>query len=170
MDSFNQIGNMILRRLFFLLFLSSVALAACHTNVTRTGGTPGQINPQTRETNSTPLTLAFSQSSYGTSDTIHSSIYNKTDSDIVIALRCGYYLEMSYQKSVNGRWSENMQLPYMMLKCPTRMHTIKPHEKYECTIPAALFNSTGSFRLLVSCAVATENTNQTITSVPFEIR
>ena len=114
--------------------------------------------------------MSFSKSSYGKSDTINASIFNKTDSDIVIALRCGFYLEMSYQKSVNGRWSENKELSYMMLKCPTHSHTINPHETYEWSLPSALFNAKGSFRLLVSFSVAMDNTDHTTTSVPFEIR
>ena len=161
---------MSLKRLIFLIFLMSLAITACHTIVTKKGRTSGQISPQNTEKTSGPLALSFSKSSYAESDTINLSIFNKTDSDIVIALRCGFYLEMSYQKSVNGRWSENKELSYMILKCPTHMYTIKPHEKYACSVPSSLFNSTGSFRLLVSFIVSTENTNQTITSVPFEIR
>ena len=153
-----------------MIFLLSIVFAACHTNVTKAGKPSGQINPQNKENTSGPLALSFSKSSYAESDTINLSLLNKTDSDIAIALRCGHYLEMAYQKSVNGAWSENKELPYMMLKCPTRMYTIKPHEKYDCSLLSSLFNSTGSFRLLVSFTVSTENTNQTITSVPFEIR
>ncbi len=158
------------KRLFFLLFLVGLASTACHTNVTKTGRTSGQINLQNKENTSSSLALSFSKSSYAETDTIHLSILNKTDSDIVIALRCGFYLEMSYQKSENGHWSENKELGYMTLGCPTRMYTIKPHEKYNYSMPSAMFNSTGSFRILVSFTVSTQNTNQTITSVPFEIR
>lgn len=148
----------------------SLVITSFQTNVTRTGRPSGQINQKNKENTSRPLVLSFSKSSYGKSDTINASIFNKTDSDIVIALRCGFYLEMSYQKSVNGRWSENKELSYMMLKCPTHIYTIKPHEKYEFSVPSALFKSTGSFRLLVSFTFAAENNNQTITSVPFKIR
>jgi hypothetical protein len=161
---------MILKRLIIFTFLATAAITACHTNVTKAGRTPGQMDPQTRKNTSGPVALSFSKPSYGKSDTIRSTIFNKTDSGMIIALRCGSYLEMSYQKSVNGHWSENMELPYMMLKCPTRTKTIMPHEKYEFSVPSALFNATGSFRLLISFTVGTESTNQTITSVPFEIR
>jgi hypothetical protein len=58
----------------------------------------------------------------------------------------------------------------MMLRCPTRMHTIMPHEKFEFSLPASSFSSTGSFRLVIPFNVGTENTSQTLTSVPFEIR
>ena len=139
-------------------------------NVTKMGRTSGQISPQNTEKTSSPLELSFSKSSYAESDNINLSILNKTDSGIVIALRCGFYLEMSYQKAENGNWSENKELWYMELKCPTHLYTIKPHKKYDFSVPSAIFNSTGSFRLLVSFKVSTENTNQTITSVPFEIR
>ncbi len=161
---------MIYKRLIFLILLMSLVITSFQTNVTRTGRPSGQINQKNKENTSRPLVLSFSKSSYGKSDTINASIFNKTDSDIVIALRCGFYLEMSYQKSVNGRWSENKELSYMMLKCPTHIYTIKPHEKYEFSVPSALFKSTGSFRLLVSFTFAAENNNQTITSVPFKIR
>ena len=148
----------------------NLVITAYQTNVTKTGRLEGQVNKQNKGNTFTPLVLSFSKSSYGKSDTIKASIFNKTDSDIVIALRCGFYLEMSYQKSVNGSWSENKELSYMMLKCPTHMYTIKPHEKYEFSIPGALFKSSGSFRLLVSFTVATAKTNQSISSVPFKIR
>jgi len=161
---------MILKRVIVLIFLMSLVITACYTNVTKTGRTSGQISSQNMENTSSSLALSFSKSSYSESDTINLSILNKTDSDIVIALRCGFYLELSYQKSVNEHWSENKELSYMMLKCPTHMYTIKPHEKYVFSLPSAKFNSKGKFRLLVPFTVSTENTNQTITSVPFEIR
>ena len=161
---------MILKRLIYLIFLISLVITGCHANVTKTNRTPGQISPQDTEKTSSPLAVSFSKASYTQSDTIKLSILNKTDSDIVIARRCGFYLEMSYQKAENGNWSENKELWYMELMCPTQLYTIKPHEKYHFSVPSAMFNSKGSFRLIVSFTVSKENTNQTITSVPFEIR
>ena len=171
MISINKIQNMNLKRLIvFLIFLISLVITACHANVTKTDRTSGQISQQNTEKTSSFLELSFSKSSYTESDTIKLSILNKTDSDIVIARRCGFYLEMSYQKAENGNWSENKELWYKELMCPTQLYTIKPHEKYNFSLPSAIFNSTGSFRLLISFKVSSENTNQTITSVPFEIR
>jgi len=161
---------MIFKRVLGLIFLVGLITTACHTNVTKAGKPSGQVSAQKTQNTSGPLALTFSKPSYAGSDTIKISLFNKSDSDIAIALRCGHYLEMSYQKSENGHWSQNKELSYMMLKCPTHSHTIKPHEKYECSIPSALFKSMGSFRLLVSFNVASDNTDQTTTSVPFEIR
>ena len=170
MKSALQIPDMILKRLVFAIFLMSLAITACHTNVTKAGKGPEKIVLQNSESTPGPVDLTFSKSSYGRSDTIKASILNKTDSEIVIGLRCGFYVEMSYQESVKGHWSENKELPYMRMKCLTRTYTIKPHDKYDFSLPSSLFNSTGSFRLLVSYSVATENASVTITSIPFEIR
>jgi hypothetical protein len=161
---------MILIRSVVLIFLIGIAITACYTNVTKTDRTSVEISLQNTENNTSPLALSFSKSSYAQSDTIKLSLLNKTDSDVVIGLRCGFYLEMSYQKSVSRHWSENNELWYMSLKCPTHSYTIRPHEKYDFSVPSSRFNSTGIFRLLVSYTVSTENTTQTITSVPFEIR
>jgi len=158
------------KRIFYLLFLIGILNNACHTNTTQSGKTSGQENVQNRENNPGPLELTFSKSSYGKSDTLKLSILNKADSDIILALRCGYYLEMSYQKSVNRKWSENKEFSYMMLKCPTHTHIIKPHERFEFSLPSSLFNSTGTFRLVIPFNVVNENTNPTLTSGPFEIR
>ncbi|GEM_PF-5180024 len=161
---------MILKKLIGFIFLVGMITTACHTNVTKAGSIPGKNSLQKTENTSGPLTLSFSKSSYAESDTIKLSLVNKSGSDVTIALRCGHYLEMSYQVQVNGHWSENKELSYMMLKCPTHSHTINPHETYEWSLPSALFNAKGSFRLLVSFSVAMDNTDHTTTSVPFEIR
>ncbi len=161
---------MILRRRIAFIMILAVMAAACHTNVTKAHKTSGEADPQSKEKTSAPVSMSFSKSSYADSDTITFSILNKTDADVNIALRCGRFLEMSYQESVNGSWSENKELPYMMLKCATRMYAITPHEKYVTTWPSSLFKSKGSFRLLISFGFGPENTNQTITTVPFEIR
>jgi len=161
---------MSLKRLFILILLTCSVISACHTNVTKAGKPSGQVSTQKKEKTLVPLALTFSKSSYTGSDTIKLSLANKSGSDIAIALRCGHFLEMSYQKSENGHWSGNRELSYMMLKCPTRSHTIKPNEAYECSWPSALFNSMGSFRLLVSFTVSGETTDHTIISDLFEIR
>lgn len=161
---------MILKKLIFFISLASFAINACHTNATQTIKTQGKRKAQTEENKTGPLALTFSKPSYLQSDSIRSAILNKTDSDIVVGLRCGYYLEMSYQKLLKGQWSENKEFSYMMLRCPTHAYTIKPHEKYDFSLPATLFSSTGSFRLLIPFIPGTENSAQTLTSIPFEIR
>jgi hypothetical protein len=161
---------MILKKLIVVLFLMSVITAPCQTNVTKAGKASGQTSQQNKENTSSALALSLNKSSYAVSDTIRISIQNKSGSDIVIALRCGSFLEMSYQQSVKKHWTENKELPYMMMKCPTRMHTIKPHEKYECNVPSASFKTRGKFRFLIPFTGAPETPDQTITSVPFEIK
>jgi len=161
---------MILKRLIFLVLLMSLAITACYTNVTRTAKTSDLPDQQNLVKTSDPIVLSFNKSSFSESDTLNFSITNKSDSDIVISLRCGLYLEMAYQKEEDGHWSENMELWYMALRCPTHLYTIKPHEKYDFSLQSSRFNSKGSFRLLVTFNISSENIHQTITSVPFEIR
>ena len=161
---------MMYKRIIYLLFLVGILNSACHTNATQSGKTSGQANAQNIKSTPGPLELTFSKSSYGKSDTLKLSILNRSDSNIILALRCGHFLEMSYQESVKGHWSENKELSYMMLKCPTHIHIVKPNERFEFSLPSAMFTSTGTFRLLIPFNIGTENTNQIITSVPFDLR
>jgi len=165
----NQTQKLIIKRFLCLIFVLSVSISACHTNVTKTAGASGQADPKDKGTPD-PVAVTFSKMSVGKADTLKSALLNNTDHDIVIALRCGYYLEMSYQESVGGKWSENKEMPYMNLRCPTHMRTIKPHEKFEFSVPCSLFNSGGRFRLLIPFTADVGNTNQTLTSSAFQIR
>jgi len=160
---------MILKRIIVLVLLIGLVTTACRTNATISRGTSGKNDPQPKENSNGPLGLSFSKSTFTESDTITLTFMNKSDSDISIGLRCGHYPEMVYQKSDKGSWSENKEMAYSMLKCPTRLYTIKPHEKYSINMAASMFNSKGRFRLLVSYTISAEN-NPTITSEAFEIK
>ncbi len=158
-----------MKNILAFIFLG-FAISACHTNISRPANVSGSGYPQNMENPSNPLVLTFNDKTYTSSDTISLSIINNSNADINISLRCGRYLEMSYQQKDNGQWSENRELWYMMLKCMTQMHTLKSGDKYDFSLPADKFGSTGSFRLLVPFSVSSDNSSQTLTSIPFQIK
>jgi len=50
-----------------------------------------------------------SSNSYSSTDSIQVIIENHTQSDFGIGLRCGRYIEMSYQKKEDSTWSQNFR-------------------------------------------------------------
>jgi hypothetical protein len=153
----------------FLLILVCFTLNACRTHAPQTGNTSGQAETKTRENPVGLYTLTFNKYSHGVADTLKGSLLNNSDSAVAIALRCGHYLELSFQQSVNGVWSENKQPSYMRLRCATHTFTINPHGQYDFSLPTSLFGTPGVFRLLVSFTTGTGNTNHTLTSDAFEL-
>lgn len=87
---------------------------------------------------------------FSSKDSIIVLIENKTNSDFKIALRCGSFLEMYYQKKNNDSWSKNLEFSWMTLKCASINKTIKEKEYYQFTIPQNEIDSSGTFRLILS--------------------
>ena len=106
---------------------------------------------------------------YTVSDSINLNLENKSTVNITIGLRCGFYLEMYYQKKENGYWSDNLWFGYMSLRCVTELDTIQANNTFAHSIPANIFNSTGTFRLLVEVHKPMMNNSETIISNSFEI-
>jgi len=101
--------------------------------------------------------------SYFTTDSIKVFIKNNTLSDFKIALRCGGYLEMYYQKKENNTWSNNLWFSWMSLTCFTTINTIKKYNAFEFTIPSDEIDVSGTYRLILA--------NDTlIVSNSFEVR
>lgn len=94
-------------------------------------------------------------------DTIYLKIDNTTDTNFEIALRCGQFLEMFYQKKENNNWSDALFFSYMYLKCPTFIDTIKSNDSFQSLIKVDLFETTGTFRLVL---------NNSVSSNSFEIK
>lgn len=156
-------------RSIFLVMLVCFALNGCRTHAPQTGIPSVQAETKTPENPVGAYTLTFNKYSHGVADTLKGSLLNNSDSAMVIALRCGHYLELSFQQSVNGVWSEKRQPSYMRLRCATHTFTINPHGQYDFSLPTSLFGTTGSFRLLVSFTTGKGNTNYTLTSEAFEL-
>ena len=101
--------------------------------------------------------------SYFTTDSVKVFIKNNTLSDFKIALRCGGYLEMYYQKKENNTWSNNLWFSWMSLTCFTTINTIKKYNAFEFTIPSDEIDVSGTYRLILA--------NDTlIVSNSFEVR
>ena len=104
------------------------------------------------------IILSTDRESYTKSDTIRLLLENGSAYEIGVGLRCSNYLEMSYRKKEIQNWSDNLWLPYMSLKCPTLLNTIKAGAIFTNSIPAEMFNSTGTFILQVSVSLFPDST------------
>jgi hypothetical protein len=107
--------------------------------------------------------------SYTELDTINLFLENESDYNIIIGLRCGGYLEMFFQKKENRHWSDNLWFWYMSLRCPTSVDTVQSNSRFTHSIPAEIFNSKGTFRLLVDVYIPERNSSETIISNAFKI-
>lgn len=106
---------------------------------------------------------------YSEKDSIDLYLNNKSDINIEIGLRCGFYMEMSYQKKVNGQWSDNLWFGYMFLRCPTHLYIVQALNTFTHSLSAEIFNSKGTFRLLVKVYVPDIDSTETIISNVFVI-
>jgi len=116
------------------------------------------------------ITFSTDRLSYAESDTIHLSLKNNSAVDITSGLRCGAYLEMFYQKREIEKWSDNLWFWYMSLRCPTHLNTIKAKTTFAHSIPAAILDSTGTFRLLVTFHSLQPDSSLTLVSNVFQIK
>ena len=88
--------------------------------------------------------------SYLTTDSIAVFIENDMNSNYEIALRCGSYLEIYYQKKDNGSWSNYLWFSWMSLKCVSVPDTIKGHNNFQFIIPSNEINENGTYRLVLA--------------------
>ena len=106
-------------------------------------------DPSNPNINEDSINLMTTKTSYFSSDTITTRIENDSTNAYFFGLRCGEYLEMFYQKKLNGEWSENQWFWFMSLYCPTTIDSIISGETYEYDLPAEWFEDIGTFRLNV---------------------
>ena len=109
------------------------------------------------------------RNTYFESDTIRILLRNDSQSDLTIGLRCGFFLEMTYQIKSANQWGDNLWLPYMYLDCPTFLDTITVNTKFSQSLSADVFDSTGTFRLLLDVYFPQSYTSMTVISNTFEI-
>ncbi len=86
-------------------------------------------------TPSEELRFTTDRTSYAPSDTIRLSLSNNSRSDITVGLRCGWYLEMFYQKRENEGWSDKSMVPIHV----AAVHDCSPDRQDErdfCTLAA----------------------------------
>lgn len=115
------------------------------------------------------IILSSDRESYTKSDTIMLLLENGSAHEISVGLRCSNYLEMSYKKKEIQNWSDNLWLPYMSLKCPTLLNTIKAGAIFANSLPAEMFNSTGTFILQVDISLYPDS-SLSVVSNPFQIK
>lgn len=116
-----------------------------------------------------PISFSTDSQSYMKSDTINLTLQNDSNDYITIGLRCGRYLEMSYQKKENSRWSDKLSFEYMSLRCPTMLDTVQEKGAFTELLPASRFDSEGTFRLMVKIYKPPADSSETLISNPFRI-
>ena len=97
-------------------------------------------------------------------------INNKSNFDIVLFLKCGAFLEMSYQKKENNVWSDNSWFWYTSARCLTLPDTLKVDGTFNYSIASEMFESTGEFRLLLDYYDPIEDKVVNVYSNAFEIK
>ena len=115
------------------------------------------------------IKLSTDKSSYSKTDSIQLFLENNSDSDIMIGLRCGEYLELAYQMKENDHWSVDKHFWYMQLDCMTVPDTIKANSIYTYSMPVMFFDTTGTYRLLVPYYVMDLDSSMTVISNSFEV-
>lgn len=116
------------------------------------------------------INFLTSKRSYTELDNINIVINNKSNSDIVLFLKCGVFLEMSYQKKENNVWSDNLWFWYTSARCLTLSDTLKVDGTFNYSIPSEIFESTGEFRLLLDYYDPIEDKVVNVVSNTFEIK
>ena len=148
----------ILTPLTLVLSVIFLPIVGCGNQPTNIGSPSDQIS------------FSTDKPSYAESDTIKLFIYNNSRSEITVGLRCGFYLEMFYQRRDNHDWGDTLWLPYMSLRCLTLLDTVAMNTTFAHSLPAEVFYSTGRFRLVVNVHDPKTGTSLSAVSNPFEIR
>lgn len=94
------------------------------------------------------IRLTTNKSSYVQSDTIKVTLRNNSDENIVFETRSGCMI-MYYQKYQNDSWSDILYFYCSSLRGPSIADTLRPNASFIQTMPPNIFDSTGTFRLVV---------------------
>ena len=124
-------------KLFIVLIISALTIG-CGNQPTNIGSVPDSIG------------FSTDRAYYAVLDTIRLSLKNNSSSDIDVGLKCGSNLEMSYQKRDVDGWGDTLWFPYMALRCLTLSDTVKVNTTLVRSLPAEIFTSAGTFRLIVN--------------------
>jgi len=103
------------------------------------------------------IVFSTENNSFAKTDSIRISLENKSDSAFIIGLRCGEYLEMFYQRREKGVWSGDINFWYMTLRCPTIVDSIQSQSIFHYSIEPELFDSSGTYRLLIGNAIVSNS-------------
>ncbi len=115
------------------------------------------------------IKLTTDKPSYNKKDSIQLFLENSSGSDIIVGLRCNEYLEMFYQEIENDNWSADKYFWYMLLGCPTFPDTIQANSIFTYSMAAEVFDTVGTFRLLVPCYVLDIDSIMIVTSNSLEV-
>ncbi len=116
------------------------------------------------------ISFLTNENSYTKLDSINILIENNSAFNIVVALRCGKYLEMFYQKKENNVWSDNVPFRWMTLKCLSVLDTIKSNTVFKHTIKPETFETCGTYRLVLTLHKQSSDATITKFSNTFKIK
>ena len=144
-------------RLLYIAGLLFLNIACCQQTATRNNST-------------NPVDFKTDKTSYSDSDSLNITIENKSIPEIVIGLRCDRYLEIFYQKKENKIWTDNLEFWYMSLGCKTNADTLESNSFFNHKLDSKIFESTGTYRLVLDYYNPAENKSGTVYSNSFEIK
>lgn len=127
-------------------------------------------DPTSTEDSLNKISFLTDKTSYTILDSINIVLENRSNSDIKIGLRCGNYLEMFYQKKEDNVWSDNLWFWWMSLKCTTVIDTIRQNSVFNYSIKSEIFDSTGTYRLVLEYYKQIEDTKIIKYSNSFKIQ
>lgn len=120
--------------LFHTLLL--LLVISCQKDTTGINGSEEQIK------------FSTDKSSYTQSDTIEAKLTNNSDVNIILETRTGCMI-MYYQKKENKGWSDILYFYFSSLRGPSIADTLNPNRSFTQSMLSNIFNSTGTFRLVV---------------------
>lgn len=85
---------------------------------------------------------------YTQSDTIEVTLTNNSNVNLVFETRTGRLI-MYYQKKEDNGWTDISYFYFSSLRGPSVMNTLKPNSSFTQSMPPNIFNSTGTFRLVI---------------------
>ncbi len=115
------------------------------------------------------ITFVTDKITYTVSDSVDIILENGSTKDITFGLRCGTFLEMSFQKKLDGVWSQDSMFWFMTLKCATLPKTLSPGNIFNFSVGSKDFNTTGTFRLVLSFSTIKKEDTTIIYSNEFKI-
>jgi len=118
-------------------------------------------DPTSNTNNSNPIIFQTVGNSFTTADSIHVIIKNNSDSNLLIGMRCGYLLEMSYQRKEKDVWSDNLYFLHNTYPkgCATRVDSIKAHSAFYYNILPETFDTIGTYRLILNDSIISNSFN-----------
>jgi len=121
---------------FLFCALLLLLVISCQKDATGINGSVDQIK------------FSTNKNFYTQSETIEAKLTNNSNVNIIFETRSGCMI-MYYQKKENNDWSDILYFYFSSLRGPSIADTLKPNSSFTQSMPPNIFDSTGTFRLVV---------------------